>query len=216
MEIKTLYKGEILKTLYIGGGTPSLLTADEIKNIYDLFNTTSQTEITIELNPENITLEYMKALKNIGINRLSFGIETITKSNLQKLNKKNLQYTKIFLQEKIKNSEQILIKVVKTVDQNILKIIGRKHSPNDVINTVKTAQDTGFENISLDLIYGLPDQDTTIFENDLNKAIKLNIQHISLYGLKIDEGCYFYKNQPQNLPDNDMQANMYEKQIRTL
>lgn len=177
-EIKTLYKGEILKTLYIGGGTPSLLTADEIKNIYDLFNTTSQTEITTELNPENITLEYLKALKDIGINRLSFGCQTF--------------------------------------DENILKFIGRKHSPNDVINTIKTAQDVGFENISLDLIYGLPNQDTIIFENDLNKAIKLNIQHISLYGLKIDEGCYFYKNQPQNLPDNDLQANMYENAIKIL
>ena len=157
-EIKALYKSEILETLYIGGGTPSILTANEIKNIYELFNTSSKTEITIELNPENITLEYLKALKNIGINRLSFGCQTF--------------------------------------DENILKIIGRKHSPNDVIKAITTAQDTGFENISLDLIYGLPNQDIQIFENDLNKAVELDVKHVSLYGIKIDEGCYFHKKQP--------------------
>ena len=103
-----------------------------------------------------------------------------------------------------------------TFEDKILKLIGRRHSSNDVKNAVKLAQNTDFENISLDFIYGLPQQTIDGFENDLKTAISLNIQHISLYGLKIDENCYFYKNPPQNLPDEDTQADMYIKAIETM
>lgn len=189
-EIKTFYKGEKLKTLYFGGGTPSLLTADDFSRLIGLFTIkTDQTpapyplplragEITVELNPETITVEYLKNLKQTGINRLSFGCQTF--------------------------------------DNNILKLIGRRHNSKDVENAVKYAQNAGFENISLDFIYGLPTQTIEGFENDLKHAISLGITHISLYGLKIDEGCYFYKNPPKNLPDEDVQADMYLKAIETL
>lgn len=177
-EINFFYKGEELKTLYLGGGTPSLLKAEQIKYLISLFTTTPQTEITMELNPEGINEEYLKALKNAKINRLSIGCQSF--------------------------------------DENILKIIGRKHSPNDVEFVVKTAQKIGFDNISLDFIYGLPTQTQESFISDLIKAKSLNIQHISLYGLKIEEGCYFYKNPPKNIADEDTQAEMYLKAIETL
>lgn len=177
-EILQNYKKENLKTLYFGGGTPSLLTSDECSRILNLFNTDSNTEITIELNPDSTNIEYLTELKKLGINRLSFGCQTF--------------------------------------DDKILKIIGRRHSSIDAINAIKSAQKVGFKNISMDFIYGLPNQTIKGFENDLKKAMELGIQHISLYGLKIDEGCYFYKNPPQNLPNDDIQADMYLKAIEIL
>lgn len=178
IEIEHRYKGEILNTVYFGGGTPSTLTTEEFEGIIKCFKTTGQTEITAELNPETLTYEYLKNLRQVGINRISLGCQTF--------------------------------------DDNILKLIGRRHNSEKVINAVKYAKDAEFNNISLDFIYGLPTQTLSGFEEDLKKAARLEIQHISLYGLKIDEGCYFYKNMPDNLPDDDTQADMYLKAIETL
>lgn len=177
-EIQTKYNGELLNTLYFGGGTPSLLTIEEFSKIIKLFNFDEKTEITSELNPETINAQYLQNLKKIGINRLSFGCQTFK--------------------------------------DEILKLIGRRHSSTDVKNAVKLAQEAGFKNISLDFIYGLPQQTIEDFENDLKTAISLGIQHISLYGLKIEENCYFYKKPPQNLPDEDAQADMYLKAIEIM
>lgn len=177
-EIKNSYKNELLKTLYFGGGTPSLLTAKEFGSLIQLFETDNNTEITAELNPENLSLEYLCELKNTGINRISIGCQTFR--------------------------------------DDILKNIGRKHTSQQVINVVNMAKKAGFNNISLDFIYGLPEQTTKDFEDDLLKATELGIQHISLYGLKIDEGCYFKKHYPKNLPDDDIQAEMYLKAIEIL
>lgn len=177
-EIQDNYNGEILNTLYFGGGTPSLLTLDEFSGLLNLFNTTKKTEITAELNPESTDREYLYGLKQIGINRVSFGCQTF--------------------------------------DDNILKQIGRRHCAKDVEYAVKRAFNAGFENINLDFIYGLPNQTIKGFEDDLKHAINLGIQHISLYGLKIEEGCYFYKNYPENLPDEDLQADMYLKAVEIM
>lgn len=177
-EITKQYKGEKLNTLYFGGGTPSLLTPEEFKDLTDLFNIDKNTEITTELNPETITLEYLKELKDAKINRLSFGCQTF--------------------------------------DDKILQLIGRRHNANDVETVVNFAQQAEFNNISLDFIYGLPSQTIEGFKKDLEKAISLGIQHISLYGLKIDENCFFHKNPPKNLPDEDIQADMYLSAIETL
>ncbi len=177
-EIKNSYKDEALKTLYFGGGTPSLLSPYEFQKLIKLFNTDNKTEITAELNPETITQNYLSELKSVGINRLSFGCQTF--------------------------------------DDNILKIIGRRHGSKDVENAVKSAKNAGFENISLDFIYGLPEQTRNMFKEDLQRAVSLDIKHISLYGLKIDDDCFFGKNPPKNLPDEDTQADMYLDAIKIL
>lgn len=177
-EISHHYKNEELKTLYFGGGTPSLLEIDEFKSLLELFKTNNETEITTELNPETLTQDYLNELKKIGINRISLGCQTF--------------------------------------DDNILQLIGRRHNAKQVENSVKFAQSAGFKNISLDFIYGLPTQTIDSFINDLKHAKELEIQHISLYGLKIDDGCFFHKNPPENLPDEDVQADMYLKAIETL
>lgn len=96
-----------------------------------------------------------------------------------------------------------------TFDDRILKQINRRHNSLQVMKAVEMIQDVGFKNVSLDFIYGLPNQTPEMFYKDLETAISLGIQHISLYGLKFEEGCYFYNNKPENLPDDDIQADMY-------
>lgn len=178
-QIKAEYKDEKLNTIYFGGGTPSLLTIDEFDKLLKLFTFEKDAEITVEVNPDSIDLNYLKGLKNLGINRLSIGSQTF--------------------------------------DDEILKIIGRRHSSEQIKLTVEWAKKAGFGNISLDFIYGLPSQSIDDFEIDLKTACESGIQHISLYGLKIEEGCYFHQNRPKNsLPDSDIQADMYLKAVDVL
>lgn len=170
-EIDYYYNKEPLKTLYIGGGTPSVMQIEDLQKITDKFEYDYDAEKTIELNPNDVTREYMSGLKELGFNRISIGSQSF--------------------------------------DNNILELIGRRHNAKEIISAVEISKEAGFDNISLDLIYGLPTQTVEGFEKDLKKAISLGIEHISLYGLKIDNGCYFYNNMPDNLPNDDIQADMY-------
>lgn len=169
LDIDSNYKGEVLNTLYFGGGTPSLVSTNLIETIISRFRLSNNCEITFEMNPDDANTEYLKSLRNLGVNRLSMGSQSF--------------------------------------DDKILKLIGRRHSSDDTKRAVENAQKAGFENISLDLIYGLPEQKS--IRNDLETITELGIQHISTYGLKIEEGSYFYNHKPQNLPDEDKQADMY-------
>lgn len=105
---------------------------------------------------------------------------------------------------------------VQSFNDDILKTIGRCHTGFEAINTVKKINKAGFKNISLDFIYGLPNQTLADFKNDLEFAIKLDVTHISLYGLKIDEGCYFYNHKPQNLISEDEQSVYYNYAVSFL
>lgn len=167
-EFDTNYNGEELKTIYFGGGTPSLVEIQYLKKIINKFNLASDCEVTLEMNPDDANLEYLQALRAIGINRLSIGSQTF--------------------------------------DDEVLKLIGRRHNSLQIIEAVNLAKQAGFDNISLDLIYGLPNANITI---DLEKIVSLGVQHISTYGLKIEEDSYWGKNPPMNLPDEDSQADMY-------
>lgn len=105
---------------------------------------------------------------------------------------------------------------VQTFDDEILKLIGRRHKSSDVERVVREARKYGFENISLDFIYGLPNQSLESFISDLEKAAALGVEHISLYGLKIEEGCYFASHRPKNIAGEDLQAEMYLMAAKTL
>lgn len=177
-QIETEYYGKALNTLYIGGGTPSLLNIDDFIDLFKLLKFEKKAEITVEANPSNIYLEYLQELRKLGVNRVSIGAQTF--------------------------------------NDETLKTIGRRHNSAQIVTAVKCAKDAGFDNISLDLIYGLPNQNTQDFLNDLKTATGLGIQHISLYGLKIDENSLFYKNPPENLPDADNQAEIYLKTVEFL
>lgn len=177
-EIFSVYKSEPLSTLYFGGGTPSLLTHNQLSQIIKLFNIDKDAEITCELNPESADEKYFNGLQDTKINRISIGAQSF--------------------------------------DDKILSLIGRKHSSNQIIESLSAAQNAGFNNINLDLIYGLPTQSIELFEEDLIKAINLGVQHISLYGLKIEPRTYFYDNPPKALPDIDVQADMYLRAVEIL
>ena len=170
-EISHRYKNESLDTLYFGGGTPSLVPAELLKRVIQLFNFTPNAEITIEVNPDSVNEKYFEELKGIGFNRVSIGSQTF--------------------------------------DDNTLKLIGRRHNAEQIVKASEDAKSAGFENVSLDLIYGLPTQTLDGLEKDLEKFLDLDIKHISTYGLKIEEGSYFGKKPPSDLPDDDMQADMY-------
>ena len=195
-DISDNYCGEKLRTLYFGGGTPSLLPIDLLSKIIKKFNFQNNYELTIEINPDDANLEYFSALKSLGVNRLSLGSQTF--------------------------------------DDEILKLIGRRHDSGAIVNAVKLAKEAGFTNISVDLIYGLPLQTIDGLKCDLEKFLELGIQHISTYGLKIEEGSkfsrYYSCNRPAPtltlprgegtveicLPDDDAQADMYELINNTL
>lgn len=178
-EIGSRYHGEPLQTLYFGGGTPSLLGVEDFQKIISIFDFEPGAEITSEANPEKLTTEYLSGLKEVGVNRLSLGVQSF--------------------------------------DDKMLEKIGRKHSAKDVFDAMKSACDTGFENISVDLMYGLPGQSAADFEKSLKTAISLNIEHISSYGLKIEEGCRFFQNPPhESLPDDEVCAEMFFMMVETL
>lgn len=184
-EIKYYYKGEALETLYIGGGTPSLMNEKHFEKILSLFNFAPQAEITVEINPDSTDLNLLSSLYKMGVNRLSIGVQSF--------------------------------------DDDTLKMIGRLHTSKQAADTVLLAQDVGFSNINIDLIYGLPQNEplekvsaVSIFEKSLKKALELDVEHISLYGLKIEEGTVFYKKCPKNLPTDDIQADLYEFSLNYL
>lgn len=177
-EINHFYRGEILDTLYFGGGTPSLLSVENLKKITNAFNFNENTEVTIEANPDSASSDFLKAATDCGINRLSLGVQSF--------------------------------------DDKILKSIGRLHNSAQAFKTYDEARKSGFENISLDFIYGLPNQSLKNYENTLKKAVELAPEHISLYGLKIEEGSKFAKKKPANLADEDLQAEMFLLSIEKL
>lgn len=177
-EIEYYYKDEPLKTIYIGGGTPSLCEAEDLEKILNCFSKEANAEITVEINPETVDTDYLLRLSTSGFNRLSIGIQSF--------------------------------------DNNILKDIGRIHNAQTAVETIISAQKSGFQNINTDFIYGLPNQSIDSFISDLKTAVELDVEHISLYGLKIEENCKFYKNPPQNIADDDIQADMYLAAVNLL
>lgn len=147
-----------IKTIYLGGGTPSLLASSDIEELISecktLFNVEERAEITIEANPDDLSYEYLEQLKNIGVNRLSIGIQSFSDIDLQ--------------------------------------FMGRRHSSNQAIKAVQNAQKVGFDNISIDLIYGIPGMSFQQWQKNLKTAFELNVQHISAYHLTYHEDTAFW------------------------
>lgn len=171
-EISVNYSGEPLETLYIGGGTPSLIPIDLLRKIISKFSFSNSAEITIEVNPEDVTEQLIASYLNMGINRISMGIQSL--------------------------------------DDKILQIAGRRHTSSRALEAIDIIINSGYENLSVDLIYGLPFQSLESFINDVETLINYSIKHISLYGLKIEEDSAFGKKMPLGLPDDDIQADMYQ------
>lgn len=176
---------EPIKTIYVGGGTPSTLTTTQIrrlfKGLYAQVTLAEDREITFEINPNDVTEEKLLALKEMGVNRLSMGIQSF--------------------------------------NDDLLKKIGRQHTAATATGAVKLAQQMGFENISVDLIFRLPNQTIADFADSLEKAIALNIPHYSIYSLILENKTIFYNLMRQGklpLPTQDEEADMYAMAIQAM
>ncbi|MDR3023673.1 radical SAM family heme chaperone HemW [Chryseobacterium sp.] len=141
-----------LKSLYFGGGTPSILSVDEINSLIDealrYFSFEKDIEITLEANPDDLDKSFLKQLAGTPVNRLSIG-------------------TQSFFEED-------------------LKLMNRAHTASEAEGSIKRAQDFGFENLSIDLIYGSPTSNLEIWKENLNKTIALEVPHISSYALTVE------------------------------
>lgn len=172
------YLRETIHTIYFGGGTPSLLEAEQLgyllKTIQTNYSLGKDVEITLEANPEDLTLVKSNELFQIGVNRLSIGIQTFDESKLQWMN--------------------------------------RAHNAKESVSAFEHARKAGFTNISLDLIYAIPDHDRSKWEMDLKSIAGLKPEHISLYGLTIEDQTVFGKWEQQNklvqVPEDEA-ANQY-------
>ncbi len=166
-------------TIFFGGGTPSLMSPASLTAILDTiracFTLSPQAEITMEANPGTVNPAYLAAVRQAGINRISYGVQSA-------------------------NSQE-------------LALLEREHSFADVIEVVRLSREAGFDNLNLDLIYGLPDQTLAAWEHSLRAVLELNTEHISLYCLTIEPGTPMHRwlqNQQINEPDPDAAADQYD------
>jgi len=168
-----------LKTVFVGGGTPTSLSQEQLKTLLTTIRNTlpirQDAEITFEANPGDLTEDKLMVLREGGVNRLSLGVQSF--------------------------------------DEQLLKKIGRTHHAEDVYRTVENAKKSGFQNISIDLMYGLPGQTLESFVHSLQETFRLNIQHVSSYSLIVEPKTVFYnlmRKGKLHLPSEDDDAKMYE------
>ncbi len=181
----TYLEGEPIETIYFGGGTPSLLLLDElgalldqVKNHYEVIEAP---EVTLEANPDDLTREKLLELKQIGVNRLSIGVQSFFDTHLQWMN--------------------------------------RAHSAHESENCIKMASELGFENITLDLIYGMPNLSNEEWEANIQKAIALKVGHISAYNLTMEEQtayAHFVKKGVYQAPSDEKGAEQFSILVKTL
>ena len=171
-----------ITTIYIGGGTPSFIESDYIKEIINVIQNKLEKndtrwediEITIEVNPGTVTLEKLNDYKTVGINRISLGLQA--------------------------------------TQDRLLKQIGRLHNYKDFLEAYELLKRVGFNNINVDLMIGLPNQSIKDLKESLEKIIKLNPNHISVYSLIIEDGTPISKlldEEKIKLPDEEIERQMY-------
>ena len=179
-----------IDTIYLGGGTPSQLTTDQLRQLFLYINkvyplTTHHSpltpEITIEMNPDDVTPEYAAVLPQLGINRVSMGAQTF--------------------------------------DDERLRFLHRRHTSSQVPQAVKILRDAGIQNISIDLMYGFPNETLKDWERDIDAALALGVEHISAYCLMIEEGTPLWKLTIENGEwriNEELERQMYEQLIDKL
>lgn len=171
-EIKNSYKGELIKTIYIGGGSPSSLDLDELnllKDITKIFNLDKQLEFTIEVNISDIDIDKLLKYRSLGVNRISIGIETI--------------------------------------NEKYLKLLNRSHSKEEVINKINLVKKY-FSNINVDFMYGFYNQTINDLRKDLDFFKNLEINHISIYSLILEEHTKLYIDKYTSL-EEEKESKMY-------
>ena len=163
-------------SIFFGGGTPSLLSFEEIDRIFlcinNAFSVLPNSEITFEINPGTVNADKLNYLAGKGVNRISIGLQSI--------------------------------------HENEMKILGRIHNYEDFLNAYRWSREAGIDNINVDLMYGIPTQTEASFKQTVNAVTSLKPDHISLYGLILEEGTPFFEKQDcLDLPDIDEECDMY-------
>ncbi len=176
---------EPIETIYFGGGTPSILSLDNLSRIFDAitdnYKISTNLEITLEANPDDLSKSYLNGLRNLPINRLSIGVQSFHEADLQFMN--------------------------------------RAHSAVEALNSIKYAQDSGFSNISIDLIYGIPDLTLDKWQNNISKFLSLEIPHLSSYALTVEPKTaldYFIKTKQINPLDENLAKQHFNLLVETL
>lgn len=156
---KDYLRGKRVETVYFGGGTPSILNMEEIRSVLAVLSTCfeidPEAEITLEANPDTLSLEYLVALRKLGVNRLSIGIQSFF--------------------------------------DNDLRYLSRRHDSQHARQCVAWAKEAGFENISLDLIYGLPTSDADQWNRNLDLFFAMDVPHLSAYALTLEPNSILTK-----------------------
>ena len=149
----TFLEGTKIRTIYFGGGTPSILSNDEMSRLFDelhkTFELANVEEITLEANPDDLTPKKIKALKNTPINRFSIGVQSFQPKDLVYMN--------------------------------------RAHNVQQAYDSIKGVQDAGWDNITIDLIYGTPTLSNEQWQENMQKLIDFEVPHLSAYGLTVEE-----------------------------
>ena len=174
---------EQITTVYIGGGTPSMLSSEQIRRLItglqDTFDLTGVCEFTTEANPGTVTKDWLDTAASLGINRISFGMQAF--------------------------------------QDHLLQLLGRTHTFDDVKKSASQARESGIDNISLDLIFGIPGQTLSEWNETTDAALSLAPFHLSAYGLIPEEGTPLYcdlDNKRLNLPDPESEREMYDSFIQ--
>jgi oxygen-independent coproporphyrinogen-3 oxidase len=176
------FNDSIFDTIYFGGGTPSLLEPAQIEKILSKlsqsFKISSNPEITLETNPGTVDKRKLLEFKNLGVNRISFGVQSFFDDDL--------------------------------------KFLGRIHTGEDAFKCVNDSFEVGFENVSIDLIFGLPGQTVEKWLENLKFAVSLNVPHISAYNLIVERGTplhELFSLGKVQIPEDEIQAQLYERTI---
>jgi len=174
-----------VRTIFFGGGTPSLVPPEHYARLFitirESFRLLPDAEITLEANPGTVDNRSLSEFRNMGFNRISFGMQSARPSELQMLE--------------------------------------RQHRPEDVVRAVTLSREAGFENINLDLIFGIPGQILKDWKGSLQAALDLSPEHLSLYSLIIEEGTPLARRIERGdipHPDDDITADQYEWSCRVL
>jgi len=155
---KDIFANKFISSIYFGGGTPSLLSKEELdmifEKLYKSFTIDADVEITLESNPDDLNFDKILELKDTPINRLSIGVQSFRDEDLKYMN--------------------------------------RPHTAIEALNSIKVAQDIGFQNITIDLIYGTPGMSNEDWKYNLRESFALNLPHISSYALTVEEKTPLY------------------------
>ena len=175
----------IVDTVFLGGGTPTCLTDRQLdrvfRMIHDFFRVDPGAEITSEANPETVRTSKLLRLRDLGVNRLSIGVQSFS--------------------------------------DEILRRLGRRHTAGQAVQAAVLAREAGFENVNLDLMFGVPGQTAADWADTLDRAVSLDPEHVSVYGLTVEPGTDFARMEEEgvlDLPDEERHVGYYNQALDRL